>query len=259
MGVGIFENAEEVLELPVIRCGAAKRETYGSGEEEQRRMTGAILQGLSLTLHVPKGTAKGIDPIGEIMADAQPLKATFGNEIRHFVFGAAHIDRHTITAAQTLTEKLTQSVLSVKAVGTGLPSEAYYQAKLRSRWIPETPRHCGPQESQATSQDAAPSRSQGYIDEIAKEVEETGVTAELDRAFPDEPGRASYDWTKWLEFPYTLPGLLRADATRGTTDESAGSQEEPPGGELRLPAKDIRVWPFFTVMGATKAHSTEDR
>ena len=131
MNLGLFLDPKEVLGLDVIDCKAAKSDYYrdNDGNRVQQKLTAKILAGEGLQLF-PE-----IDPIGTVMAPAQKLKGTFGNQFRHLVLKARTVDSRTSMAAQALTEQLTQRVLSIKAAGEELPSDKDYTTFLKPLWL----------------------------------------------------------------------------------------------------------------------------
>lgn len=234
MGLGIFRSPEELLKLDVVQCGAAKGELYESSQDSrQSRMMRAILDGLSLTLHLSTDSpSEAVDPIGEIMAAAAPLKPKFGSAVRKLVFGIRHAGDRVVLAAQTLTEKLSQSVLSVKAVGTKLPSAKQYDRLLQERWLKKSDAFSNTAEARTLDENL----ECPLVDKIVKEAERCGVTEKLDDAFRVGEGEGVPDWRAWLHEPAKLLELLHSDSLM-------------PGKELLLPLDDVRVQPFVTVMG----------
>jgi hypothetical protein len=209
MGLLVPTKREDLLNLPVVQCGAAKGAIYGQDAVPiadgrgsiQIRMVGAVLRGDSLTLH-----QDGIDPIGSIMAKAHSLKEKFGGQIKHFVFRARTLNSKIAMAAQTLTEVLTQKALSVKTLDADLPdfNEFNYQ---KDRWR----------------------KVNRGIDATIEGVPETALK-KLDEAFfsDNDPSALLPKWGEWLDQPEKLPKLL--------ADEK----------ELRLPLDDLRVQPFVS-------------
>ena len=240
MGLGILESREKLTQLDVLKCGAAKREIYGldgrvsqideenqSRADEQTRlqlrMADAILRGESLNLHT-----EGIDPIGTIMVASHALKRRFGAQIQHYVMRAHQLDARVVMAAQTLTEELTQSVLSVKTLSSRLPDFGEYTKTIASRWFGGS----NPPANEDTGQH--PTENPESITSVARiggEIKTNGVAEELDRGFlRDRSPVPPAAWQKWLETPYELPKLLDDQANK----------------ELLLPLDDLRVRPFVS-------------
>jgi len=222
MGLGVFSNVDDILELSVVKCQAAKKELFDGKEKKQRRLTNAILKRGSLSL-LSGPPDQVIDPIGEIMAAAQKPKGQFGNEIRHLVFKADTADPKIISAAQAVTEKLTQAVLSVKSVGKPLPKFSDYKRVLRRRWI-RSKRPVGRSKEQPLSP---------AISELVAEVQKWGIQNELDRAFQKSASDDGQDstWRQWLFAPYELLKLLHPDGKKCFDCNT----------EIVLPGDDLRV------------------
>ena len=249
---------EELLNLKVFACEAAKRSTYGPAQktseetDTQVKMVDAILQGKSLTLHQSE-----IDPIGSCIVAAVPLKSRFGAQIKHYVFQAHYLDADLVMAIQTLTEILTQSALSVKTLDTKLHSFTDYQNKIASRWLRYCPKQRPAEEEEEEEEAAAPEYT--AMDKIKDDIDDNGVTKVLNRVFypcnrpgildSTEPGDKLKelitrfylgssadddlpDRLEWLEHPYRLPGIL---------DWMKSLKEE-----LLLPLDDLRVRPFVS-------------
>ena len=229
MDLGVFTKLEQVRDLDVVKCGAANRELYAENDskDDQGSLSSAILNGRSLRLLQADGQQGTIDPIGRIMAAAVSEKGHFGNEIRHLFFMARVITPRTIMAAQALTSKMTQAVLSVKSAGKEVPSFEEYKARLRYRWLGEP---------------EAPSSENEKLSEIFQVAKSSGVVSELDDAFSVEYGadgecRSHHEpllWQKWFFAPHDLPSLLHPTAKDGIKSV-----------EILVPLDDLRVRPWL--------------
>lgn len=219
MGLGIFSDLAELSSLSVIDSGAAKSECCEAEEKDQREMIEGILKGRSLGLF-----QREIDPISDIMAAAVPMKGQFGNEVRHLIWKTKTLNRETVRAAQSFTERLSQSVLSVKSVGKTLPRFDDYRKFLRPKClIPDTPRRQSKVELGTPPEWVSELQSSAEIEQVRKILEKHGW-----------PQGEIAPWCKWLFAPYKLLELLHPT-----------EPDYMPGTTLKLPVDDVRVSEFF--------------
>jgi len=113
MDCGICLNIQEVVDLPPASCGAAKKESYLASNS----LMNDILAGRSLEL-----IKRGVDPIARVMLTANYLKGPLGNAVKDLIYAAIELtdsskSRDFVRAAQTLTERIQQRVLSIKSGG----------------------------------------------------------------------------------------------------------------------------------------------
>jgi hypothetical protein len=232
MDLRIPRSRTDLGQLAVLRCGAAKRAVHGLDldnnptiadvkKTKQWKMVDAILEGNSLTLHTA-----GIDPINSIMAAAVNLKRKFGDQIKHYVFKAPQLAADFVVAAQTLTEELTQSVLSVKTLDAQLPDFKEYEKTFASQLI--NGRAGGEEGGKSVSSEI----DRAAVAKIEDEVGDNRVARELTRGFLSENGKKFKlpIWLEWLHSPYDLCEIL----------------SRPNVQELKLPLSDLRVQPFVS-------------
>jgi hypothetical protein len=203
MNLGLFLDPNEIRSLDAISCKAAKSEYYqvgGGNSNQQQELTAKILAGKGLELF-PE-----IDPIGSIMTPAEELKGTFGNQFRHLVFKSDTLDARTIMAAQALTERITQRVLSIKAAGEQLPRFKDYASFLRPRWLRKRSKGT----SRPRRESKLESRPPKWISDLTSKPGWTTIKELLhcgdDRYEP-------LPWHKWLFAPDKLLDLLQPNAS----------------------------------------------
>jgi hypothetical protein len=205
MGLGLHA-AEELAELDVLRCGAAKAELFAAAN---RAACQQILRGESLAPYrLPGASASGADPIADVMLAAKVSIGRFGGVLRRLLFSAAHLTPADIRAAQALTEQATQKVLSVKAGRRPLPFAAY-DAQVRRLFRGEAP--------------ALPAEP-GELGDLLERAAHTGIWERLRAALaPPVPV-----WLQWLREPHRLAELL----------------DQVPGNVLEIPLDDLRAGPW---------------
>jgi hypothetical protein len=122
LGFGLFQSAEELRNLPVVRCGAAK-DLYADPAVP------AILAGRSLDLFRHGEQDPRADPIRDVMVAAKMSIGQFGGALRRLLYSLMDPTAEQVQAAQCLTEQVTQKALSVKG---GKPPIDYkvYEALL---------------------------------------------------------------------------------------------------------------------------------
>ncbi|MHB1035129.1 MAG: hypothetical protein ACYC35_12590 [Pirellulales bacterium] len=149
-----------------------------------------------------------------MLLQAIRLKRIFGEKIKHLIFSASAPTPEYVRAAQWLTERLQQSVLSVKTAGDSLPAAEEYKEEI---WEPLVA-------PDSSTEEAGDEPADTPIGKIRKEAKELGVWTILrDGCLPEkEP------WADWLHHPADLNKLL------------------PDNGALTLPLNDMRVWPWIS-------------
>jgi hypothetical protein len=194
-GVG---TVSQLRKLPVVCCKAAK-DLYDS--TAARKAMAAILSGKSLAIYGLRRRPAG-DPIAEVMVAAKQSVGYFGGALRRLIYHAGKLTPETVQAAQTLTERVTQKALSIKA---GKPPIRYaqYEAQLqrlfhKQNWI----RADDPE-----------------LLELFADARFQAILKQLRKAMTDPPPV----WLRWLRSPNLLAGLV----------EEAGA--------VALPLRDLRL------------------
>jgi RNA polymerase Rpb1, domain 2 len=200
MGFGVLPP-DDLAKLPVVEWGAAKRDIFDQGNPDACETLRRILGGESLAPYTIPGASQP-DPIADVMVAAKVAVGRFGGALRRLLYTAPVLSPAMIADAQTLTEQVTQRVLSVKAGKRPIPF-AEYERQLRRILDGQSPVSTDHEEMQA------------LLDQV--------------RAICDRLGKAmSSERMPWLDW-------LRA------SHELADRIDEMKGKELRLPLNDQRV------------------
>ena len=277
MDLGIFKKADEVCGREVLVCGAAKKELYPNldSSDVQSVLIDAVLTGKSLELLSPSqgsgAAATLVDPIHTIMVAAQLQKPRFGGEIRHLIFKARKVNSRMIRAAQALTRRMTQAVLSVKSAGNQIPHFSQYKQELRSEWIKERePQPATTTEPPNRVRRRAPTHQSPELSKLFAEARAKGVVAEIKMAFAsDDSPRTEVEksaaaqgdaneythnetlpWQQWFFAPHKLLSLLHP---KGLPNDSREIQF----AEINVPLDDLRVRPWIRVVTGAESVGSE--
>ena len=124
-GMGlVIRSAEEISQLPVVQCGAAKADVFDAKSIETRSALERVLDGRSLEIY-ERPSAECSDPIADVMVAAKESIGRFGGALRRLLFTAPKLDVDLVRDAQMITEQATQRALSVKAGKKPLPYSKY--------------------------------------------------------------------------------------------------------------------------------------
>jgi hypothetical protein len=212
-------SAGELAALEAVQCGAAKKDLYSKdGQPFLQR----LLDGRSLELYQLSAGRPAEDPIRDVMVEAKLSIGRFGGALRRLLFAAKELTPELVEAAQSLTEQITQKVLSVKA-GSPPIRFAEFDRKLRQllHRHPATESTAAATKGDKSKSKTAPDAAEKSPFDVFFESQSIQSLWQLLLvAMPDNP----QPWLQFLRNTHDLRTLLQ--------DRDA---------EIVIPANDLRV------------------
>lgn len=229
MDLGLVPT-DQLGNLEVCRCNAAKRELYQSDPTRQSEAIAAY-EGRSLDVFRQHGsqTAENQreDIIEAIMVKAATVTQSFGAVLRRLIYhDSSKIDEGFLRAAQAITEQLVQRVLSVKAGSYPLDYSEFKRHVLKP--LLENSQVDFLEGSRELTDLLELKQLQAAIQFVASALSST-------------QGEEAQSWLQWMRSPRTLEKRLRKVAS----------------GTIGIPLDDVRASPFLCPPGGEPADSEE--
>jgi hypothetical protein len=196
LGFGLA-GVDDLAKSDAVACGAAKDLYAGAG----RQVIADLLLGKSLEVY-QFGKGSG-DLIADVMVAAKSTIGLFGGASRRLVYSAQILRPEDVQKAQTLTEQVTQTALSIKA---GKPPLRFadFERQLRQLLV---------------GKEGTEQQFEALLNEIGNREKFEPLWKHLRGLMPQQP----LPWLQWLRKTHELEQLV------------------PPGDELRLPLSDLRL------------------